>query len=429
MNRGMFWMVVVLMGTLSIATEDQPDESADNARFVREMVVRAHQKLTTGLYKTFARKPGNLILSPWSVMTLLTVTYMVAGGRTANEIGDHLNINLLRRKEILAGFEHLNEIFKNTGNDSTERLQSLNGALLGRNLRPSHRLKKLLRNNLHTYLHRIIRSPNPNPRDGPGDNRTGGAAIPRGLRGVKTPGQLQGLVPGGEGLESSLSLWLFNWMSFQGAWRTPFPPSQTHTADFYVEGRDPVEVATMVTRAQFPRSHYPEMGLTLLELPYGHAGRHALVLLLPDQVDGLPRLEKKLRHFSLESMLAEPHWVRLAKVFLPKFKFRTDVMLTDVMKKLGFRRMFSPKEADFTRLKPRQKNSRKSPYVQTMIHRAAIEVNENGTIASASTALKVTSRKYVHYFRVNRPFLFVLRDKTLGINLFIGRVTDPRQLS
>ena len=48
-------------------------------------------------------------------MSLLTVTYMVASGRTASEIGDHLNINLLRRKEILAGFEHINDVFKNAG--------------------------------------------------------------------------------------------------------------------------------------------------------------------------------------------------------------------------------------------------------------------------------------------------------------------------
>ena len=80
------------------------------------MIVRAHQRLTTGLYKAFARKhSGNLLLSPWSVMSLLTVTYIVAGGRTASEIGDHLNINLLRRKEILRGFEHINDIFKNAG--------------------------------------------------------------------------------------------------------------------------------------------------------------------------------------------------------------------------------------------------------------------------------------------------------------------------
>jgi serine protease inhibitor len=84
--------------------------------FVQESIVRAHQQLTTELYKTYARKSSeNVIISPWSVMSLLTVTYMVAGGKTANEIGDHLRINLLRRKEILAGFEGINGMIRQGG--------------------------------------------------------------------------------------------------------------------------------------------------------------------------------------------------------------------------------------------------------------------------------------------------------------------------
>ena len=70
----------------------------------------------------------------------------------------------------------------------------------------------------------------------------------------------------------------------------------------------------MTTKASYPRSHYPELQVTLLELPYGHAGRYGLFVLLPDQEDGLPRLERRLRHFTLESMLSEKHWVRKAKV-------------------------------------------------------------------------------------------------------------------
>ena len=117
-------------------------------------------------------------------------------------------------------------------------------------------------------------------------------------------------------------------------------------------------------------------------------------------------------------------------MYLPKFKFQADVNLMDAMKKLGFRRMFSRKEADFSRLEPRPKRTDgKSPYVSSMVQRSIIEVNENGTRAAAVTAMRLSSRRHVDYFRVNHPFMFVLRDKKLGINLFVGRVTDPRQLS
>ena len=126
------------------------------------------------------------------------------------------------------------------------------------------------------------------------------------------------------------------------------------------------------------------------------------------------------------------------QVYLPKFKFQADVNLMDAMKKLGFKRMFSPKEADFSRLEPKTKPKPRpktkktvlnSPYVSSMVQRSIIEVNENGTTAAAATALRLSSRRHVDYFRVNHPFMFVLRDKRMGINLFVGRVIDPRLLS
>ena len=100
----------------------------------------------------------------------------------------------------------------------------------------------------------------------------------------------------------------------QGSWQNPFHPHLTHVARFMAGGKHPVPVVTMTTKASFPRSYYPDLQMTLLELPYGHSGRYGLFVLLPDRQDGLPMLEKRLRHFSLESMLSESHWVRTAKV-------------------------------------------------------------------------------------------------------------------
>jgi hypothetical protein len=79
-----------------------------------------------------------------------------------------------------------------------------------------------------------------------------------------------------------------------------------------------------------------------------------------------------------------------------------------------------------TRNLVRSKFTVMSPYVSQMMHKAIIDVNENGMAASAVTASRMTSRVFVPTVRVDHPFMFVLRDKKLGINLFIGRVVDPR---
>lgn len=115
----------------------------------------------------------------------------------------------------------------------------------------------------------------------------------------------------------------------------------------------------------------------------------------------------------------------ILQVYLPKFRLKNDVDIQGVLKSLGFKRMFLSGEASFSRLVGKDHTA----HVRDMTHLALIEVNENGTVAAAATALRIPTRQYVEYFRVNHPFMFVLRDKLLGINLFVGRVTDPRQLT
>lgn len=115
----------------------------------------------------------------------------------------------------------------------------------------------------------------------------------------------------------------------------------------------------------------------------------------------------------------------VSQVYLPKFKFETSLDLLNVMKQLGFKRMFTPDEADFPRLVG---DVTQRAYVGDVIHRAMIEVNENGTTAAATSKMQITTRGFAYIFRADHPFMFVLRDKLLGINLFVGRVAAPQLL-
>ena len=72
-------------------------------------------------------------------------------------------------------------------------------------------------------------------------------------------------------------------------------------------------------------------------------------------------------------------------------------------------------------------------YVQKVIHQAELEVNEEGSEAAAATAVLIGTRtaslpnKRPREFRVNRPFAFVIQDRSLGVPLFMGRIVDPRE--
>ncbi|XP_025079357.1 leukocyte elastase inhibitor-like isoform X2 [Pomacea canaliculata] len=413
----------IIVIVLTLVTNAFPGATETSDNFAQEMLLRAHHRLTTGLYRGLSSKKGNLVISPWSVMTLLSVTLLAADGRTANEIGEHMYIPLLRRKEILEGFENINMF---SGNSSCESsFESVNMALVGGggSLVLSDRLVKMLQLSLNTHVNPINASHNDS------DNRSLVDSPPSTVStsaDEMTNERVRELLAHNLNSDNhQAELWLFSFVAFQGTWSHTFNPRLTYPAAFKVDGQEEVRVPTMVSREVYPRGEYPELAMSLLELPYGVARRYALFLLLPHQDGGLPVLEQRLKHFVLERVLSADHVPTLSKVYLPKFRLKNDVDIQGVLKSLGFKRMFLSGEASFSRLVGKDHTA----HVRDMTHLALIEVNENGTVAAAATALRIPTRQYVEYFRVNHPFMFVLRDKLLGINLFVGRVTDPRQLT
>ena len=125
--------------------------------------------------------------------------------------------------------------------------------------------------------------------------------------------------------------------------------------------------------------------------------------------------------------------VRGAEVNLtmPKFEFRTQADLNDSLRALGIETAFDPRNADFSRMvdygsSPTAANERL--YVSDVIHEAYIAVDEEGTEAAAATAVVMRTASApleIVDLRIDRPFIFALRDVETGALLFLGRVTDP----
>ena len=163
-----------------------------------------------------------------------------------------------------------------------------------------------------------------------------------------------------------------------------------------------------------------------LEMPY--KGRDlSMVILLPRTADGLPALEEKLTFQKLGEWLGALKG-REGYVWVPRFKMTHTVMLADVLKKMGMRDAFDPTPgvADLSGM-----NGKRDLYVSAVVHKAFVDVNEEGTEAAAATAVivAVTSapvREEPFEFRADRPFMFLIRDRRTESLLFMGRVMDPR---
>ena len=268
----------------------------------------------------------------------------------------------------------------------------------------------------------------------------------------QTRDRIKDLIPQGV-LDSLTRLVLTNAIYFKGNWAEQFKKEHTREADFLLSDGQKAKADTMhgndlekarygafkadgspfETPAMVPTQEplYPDKdGFTMVELPY-RGGGLAMVLLAPQRPDGLPALEATL---SAEKLAA---WIgglakRKVHVVLPKFRLETDYTLGDAdnpgaLQQMGMVRAFA-KGADFSGM---NLSHRPDLYISKVLHKAFVDVNEEGTEAAAATAVILTGKSlvlrkpFVPTFRADRPFLFLIKDKVTGSVLFMGRMVDP----
>ena len=152
-----------------------------------------------------------------------------------------------------------------------------------------------------------------------------------------------------------------------------------------------------------------------LELPYEGADLSMLIL-LPTDSDGLAALEKNLSEELITGLQFNKQEVM---VFLPKFKIESEFSLGQLLAGLGMPLAFS-NQADFSGMSPSGELQ-----ISEVVHKAFIEVNEEGTEAAAATAVGIRTTSMPLQFEATRPFLFLIRENVTGTILFIGRIMDP----
>jgi serpin B len=200
---------------------------------------------------------------------------------------------------------------------------------------------------------------------------------------------------------------------------TPFDKDRTRTAPFHVSGTKQVEASMMHTKGRYRYGRFESF--QLIELPYeGEA--LSMFIVLPDEIDGLSEVEKTLSCERLEewtSRLQREH----VHVALPRFTITWGAFdLVPHLKKLGMHDPFVPGKADFSGMTRAEAIS-----ISLVLHKAFIEVNEEGTEAAAATAvgMRKTAIPRIHTFEADHPFLFFIRDQSTGGMLFLGRVCEP----
>jgi serpin B len=148
------------------------------------------------------------------------------------------------------------------------------------------------------------------------------------------------------------------------------------------------------------------------------------VVLLPRAVDGLAALEAQLNAANLRQWLASVDAAPEVKseLYLPRFKLNCRLDLAKDLAAMGMPTAFSS-SADLSGM-----NGDRNLTISQVVHQAVVDVNEEGTEAAAATAVGVAltaARLSNPVFRVDHPFIFLVRENQTGSILFLGRVVDP----
>ncbi|CAD5118164.1 unnamed protein product [Dimorphilus gyrociliatus] len=220
---------------------------------------------------------------------------------------------------------------------------------------------------------------------------------------------------------------LVNAVYFKADWAEKFDERATQIMNFMITKDEKVETRMMYRSGKYRLGYSSNLNIQVLELPYKNPNFKMLVFLpLPHQQGGLfalNELQNKLNIDILSNMRGHFSYTEeKISVFFPKFRLETKLELEAVLPQLGLKDVFDEKLADLSLM-----TGTKDLFVSSAVHKAFLEVNEEGSEAAAATAAVMSLRCAAvnPEFRANRPFLFSIVHSSSGTPLFFGRYVRP----
>jgi serpin B len=228
-----------------------------------------------------------------------------------------------------------------------------------------------------------------------------------------TRGEIERVI---DSIPPDVVMYLVNAIYFKGDWTHQFSESSTREEEFTLENGGRKMVPMMHVKKQFRHALVDNLGF--LRLPYGRE-KLAMYILLPDEGEDLDAIVARLDIDSWNKLRSELEEKDVA-LTMPRYRIEYGVRdLKDVLIRMGMGIAFEP-QADFSGINPEL-------FISRILHKAVVEVNEQGSEAAAATAVEMTKGipSEPVDFAVDRPFLFTISDDRTGSILFMGKVVDP----
>jgi serpin B len=366
------------------------------------------------LYGELAKTSGaqNLVFSPYSISSAMTIAYEGAQGKTAEEMAAAMHLPP-GKAALRSSFAGLYGKLNSAG--SEVELRTANAIWVHKDYQVKQDYLGILRN---AYVAQATNL-----------DFSGGTAEKTINNWVETQTnqKIKDLIPAGT-LSPSAPVVITNAVYFKGKWQQEFNKKETTQEKFSLVSGEKADVMMMTRIYDENRTNYAEdSDAQVLELPYT-GGKLSMVLVLPKEegAQGIATVERDLESGKLGEWRAalSPEKVTM---FVPRFKLEETYHLEGVLPGMGMPTAFSD-DADFGAM-----TAKKNLKIGQVIHKVYIDVNEEGTEAAPATGVVMVltsmpagGQEPIKVFRADRPFFFAIVEKDSGTVLFLGKVMDPR---
>lgn len=378
------------------------DDSASTPEGVKQ-VVTANNQFAIDLYQQINKQAkqaeNNMFFSPYSLSTAMAMLYTAAEGETKQQIQKtfHYPTPAILNPNSAALYNQFNK--PNPNYD----LSTVNDLWMRQGLSPNQTYLDTVKRYYGGQVTNLDFASRPEP-----SRQTINKTIAN-----HTKQMIPELLPEGS-IKSSTAAVLTNAVYFKGDWKSAFAGS--YKSDFIDYDGNDSAVKMMTKTANF--GYTEDEKVKVLNLPY-KGDDLSMIVILP-QSKGKLAMQALVNNLSADQIGQWTHNMKIKAVDLqlPKFKMEQDYKMDELLAKMGMPITFGSR-ADFSLF-----NNKLPLAVDSIIHKAVIEVDEKGTVAAAATSIGpvLVSANYDVEFNANRPFIFMIKDNKTDAILFFGQV-------